>query len=220
MALKASGLDYRALAAYFVDGVTWTRLRALAVQRNELGGLQLFGDGTKACKKIFGTSPSAIVLTRPETDLNFLRFLAGKEHILHRLATVDLEQRPSLAQDVVIAVNNLGDISKRIQRSILCEILERCMYLAHYSGKHPMVADSTSWDALLCQASFTIMDLELTPVVLQRLQSTDEDSHTYYMYIYRYYYCLFSIDSFDLKHALCLQTSFVFSKGFKTPVGI
>jgi hypothetical protein len=185
MAVKASGLDYRALAAYFVDGVTWTRLRAIATQMPVAGGLNLFSDGTRNCKKIFGTNPSAIVVTRPETDLNFLRFLAGKEHILHTLAKKDLEQRASLGQDVVMAVENLGDIEKRIQRSILCEILERCMYLAHWSGKHPMVAVSTSWEALLGEASFTIMDLKLTTMVLERLQSTEEDSHTYYMYIYR-----------------------------------
>ena len=184
MAVKASGLDYRALAAYFVDGVTWTRLRAIATQMPATGGLDLFRDGTRDCKKIFGNSPSAIVLTRPETDLNFLRFLAGKEHILHQLAKRDLEQRTSLGQDVVTAVENLGDIGNRIRRSILCEILERCMFLAHWSGKHAMVAATASWEALLGEATTTIMDLGLTPVVLERLQSTAEDSHTYYMSVY------------------------------------
>jgi hypothetical protein len=186
MAVRASELDYRALAAYFVDGVTWTRLRAIAIQMPAAGGLNLFKDGSPACKRIFGSSPSAIVLTRPETDLNFLRFLAGKEHILHKLAKRDLEQRTTLGQDVVNAVQNLGDISNRIRRSILSEVLERCMFLAHWSGKHAMVATTTSWEALLGDATTTIMDLEVTPEVLKRLQ----DSHTYiYIYIYIWLQC-------------------------------
>jgi hypothetical protein len=184
MAVRASELDYKALAAYFVEGVTWTRLRAIAVQMPAAGGLNLFKDGSPACKAIFGSSPSAIVDTRPETDLSFLRFLSGKEHILHKLAKRDLEQRTTLGQDVVIAIENLGDISKRIRRSILSEVLERCMFLAHWSGKHAMVATTTSWEALLGDATTTIMDLEVTPEVLERLQ----DSHTYiYIYIYILY---------------------------------
>ena len=182
MAVRASELDYRALAAYFVDGVTWSRLRAIAIQMPATGGLNLFRDGSLACKKIFRTSPSAIVLTRPETDLNFLRFLSGKEHILHRLATRDLEQRPTLGPDIASAVANLGSLNKRICRSILCEILERCMFLAHWSGKYAMVAATGSWDVLLAEATTTIVDLELTPKVIERVQITEEDPHIYYMY--------------------------------------
>jgi hypothetical protein len=179
MAIRASELDYRALAAYFVDGVTWSRLRAIAVQTPDLGGLNMFNDGDRRCKAIFGVSPSAIVQTRPETDLNFLKFLGGKEHILHRLATRDLQQRTNLGPDIVKAVENLGNITKRICRSILCEILERCMFLAHWSGKHPMVAATKSWDDLLGEATTTIVDLELTPEVLERFKDIAEDHHIY-----------------------------------------
>ena len=92
MGIKASELDYKDLAAYFVDGVTWGRLRAIATQNPEDGGLGLFKDGSRKCKDIFSTSPSAIIKNRPETDLNFLEFLQGKRsHIAHagraRLAT-------------------------------------------------------------------------------------------------------------------------------------
>ena len=87
MAIRASGLDYKALAAYLVDGVTWSRLREIATKDPRDGGLHLFRDGSRECKNIFGSSPSAIVSTRPETDLNFLKLLQGKEHLLHRMAT-------------------------------------------------------------------------------------------------------------------------------------
>ena len=56
VAIKASGLKYRALAAYLVEGITWTRLRELATRTVPDGGLGLFKDGSKQCKNIFGVS--------------------------------------------------------------------------------------------------------------------------------------------------------------------
>ena len=78
MGIKASELDYNDLAAYFVDGNTWDRLRAIATQAPGDGGLGLFKDGSQACTHISSTSPSAIIKDRPETDLNSLEFLKGK----------------------------------------------------------------------------------------------------------------------------------------------
>ena len=92
-AIKVSGLDYRALAAYLNDGITWSRSRRLATKVTAYGGLGLFKDGSHKCKDIFGKSPSAIVDGRPETDLRFLKLLAGKEHVLHMLATKDLSEK-------------------------------------------------------------------------------------------------------------------------------
>ena len=130
VAIRVSGLDYKALAAYFVEGITWSRLRELATRDPADGGLGLFRDGSQRCKDIFGRSPSAIIDTRPETDLNFLKLLAGKEHILHMLATRDLEER-KLSADTRAAILNLGDLKNRIRRRILQEILERAMFLLH-----------------------------------------------------------------------------------------
>ena len=61
MAIKASELDYQHLAAYIVDGVTWGRLRAVATQTREDGGLGLFKDGSNDCNDIFSRGPSAIL---------------------------------------------------------------------------------------------------------------------------------------------------------------
>lgn len=158
MAIRASDLDYKALAAYLVDGITWSRLREIAVQPRDLGGLQLFRDGSAQCKNLFGCSPSAIILTRPDTDLQFLKLLSGKEHLLHQLASKDLEQR-SLGKDTRAAIESLGDLQQRCYRRILAEILERCMFLLYWTAKHSNVATSTSWDDLLHRASTIILDL-------------------------------------------------------------
>ena len=142
-ALRTAALDYKALAAYLTDGATWSRLRAIAVQSRDLGGLELFKDGSRRCMEIFGTSPAALVTTRPETDLRFLRLLHGKEHILHLCAVKDLEQRSSLAADTKAAVENLGDVRERIKRAVLLEVVERAMFLYHWNGKHGNVVTRT-----------------------------------------------------------------------------
>ena len=131
-AIKASGLDLKALAAYLFEGVTWNRLKDIATTSPAQGGLQLFRDTSQQCKDLFGKSPSAIIDTRPDTDLQFLKLLQGKEHLLHRLAVKDLEQR-TLSPDTRAAVLNLGDINQRIQRRVLQEILERCMFLLYHN---------------------------------------------------------------------------------------
>ena len=61
MAIKASELDYKDVAAYLVDGVTWGRLKAIATHAPEDGGLGLFTDGSRKCKEIFSAGPSAIM---------------------------------------------------------------------------------------------------------------------------------------------------------------
>ena len=167
-------MDYKAPASYFVDGVTWDRLREIATLVPAAGGLALFKDSSLECKRVFGNAPAAIVEGRPETDLSFLKVLAGKEHVLHRLASKDLTQR-SLGDSARQAILNLGDIKVRILRRVLQEVLERCMYLARWSGKRPEVASSTSWDALMQAAIVNILELEITQKVLERFNKTEED---------------------------------------------
>ena len=175
-AIRASSLDYKALAAYLCEGVTWSRLRDIATKGPAEGGLKLFPDGSQRCKDLFGRSPSAICDNRPDTDLSLLKLLADKEHILHQLAVKDLEQR-SLNTATKDAILSLGDVKHRIRRRILQEILERCMFLLYYNQKHPHVASSTSWDELLQRAVCEILSLDITPKVLTRFASSEEALH-------------------------------------------
>jgi hypothetical protein len=169
----ASGIDYKALAAYLCEGVTWSRLREIATLDPAAGGLRLFSDSSQQCKDLFGKSLSTICASRPDTDLAFLKVLEGKEHLLHKLAVKDLEQR-SLSADTRSAILNLGDLKSCVCKRILQEILERCMFLLYYNQKHPTVASSTSWDDLLQKAVSEILDLDITPKVLDRFSSNEE----------------------------------------------
>ena len=173
LAIRSSGLDYKALAAYLGEGVTWSRLREIATKGPADGGLGLFRDCSQPCKNLFGRNPSAIIVSRPDTDLNFLKLLEGKEHLLHRLAEKDLEQR-SLSAETRVAILNLGDIKNRIRRRVLQELLEKCMFLLYYNQKHATVAAVTSWDEMMQRAVSEILTLEITPQVLQRLRWSEE----------------------------------------------
>ena len=171
--IRASGLDYKALAAYLCEGVTWSRLREIATKGVAEGGLALFREGSQQCKDLFGTRPDAICTSRPDTDLKFLKLLAGKEHLLHKLAVKDLEQR-TLSSDTRAAIVNLGNIDARINRRILQEILEKCLFLLYYNSKHPSVASSTSWDVLMQRAVSEILNLDITEMVLKRFALNEE----------------------------------------------
>ena len=127
-----------------------------------------------SARKFSDRAPCAIIDGRPETDLQFLRLLSGKEHILHKLATKDLEQR-TLSDDTRAAIMSLAGIQGRIHRRVLQEVLERCQYLYYWSGKHPSVACETSWDDLMQEAVSLILSLDITTKVLERFHLKEED---------------------------------------------
>ena len=174
VAIRVSSLSYKTLVSYLTDGITWFRLRQLAITPRGLGGLGLFGDGTRACKAMFGEAPHGIVENRPETDLMFLQFLENKEPVLEKLASKDLESR-DLNAETKAAVLNLSNIKDRVNRRILQEILQRCMYLHYWSGKHTLVASSDSWEGLLQRSVSLILSLDISDQVLERFRLTEDD---------------------------------------------
>ena len=166
--------------------MTWSRPRDIATKDPAHGGLGLFRDTSQQCKDLVGKSPTAIVATKPEKYLKYLKLLEGKEHILHKLAVRDLEQR-SLGAETRAAVLNLGDIKSRMCRWVLPEILEKCMFLLYFKQKYNSVATSTAWNDMMQKAVVDILNLELTPLILQRfgwnekaLQALDEMPKTWY----------------------------------------
>ena len=140
------------------------------------GGLELFEEGPRQSKDLFNTSPSAIIENRPETDLAFLKFLQGKENVIHQLATKDLEQR-ELKEETRAAVLSLGNIAHRIRRAVLAEIIDRCMFLKYWSDKHVFVAESTTWDALVLRCIRIIGDLSITEETLKTFSTSVAELH-------------------------------------------
>ena len=161
-ALRASRVEYKSLASYLCDGVTWTTLQAIAVKPPDAGGLALFPEGSQAFADAFSAKPSPIVDGRPETDLAFLQFLQGREEVLRRTAARDMEQR-SLRGEAVAAAADLGSPALRISRRILCEVLHRCLLLKRISDKHRWVAATArTWDEMVARCTLAITTLEIT----------------------------------------------------------
>lgn len=65
--------EYKALANYLHDGITWTRLQAIATLPENLGGLGLFGRQTAQFHSFFSPAPPHVIDDRPETDMRLLR---------------------------------------------------------------------------------------------------------------------------------------------------
>lgn len=93
---------------------------------------------------------------------------------MHQLALKDLEQRTNLGAATAQAVACLGDISLRIRRVVLTEILERCLFLASWSGKHHTIARALPWKDLVARATERILDLSVNAESLKRFDTTME----------------------------------------------
>jgi len=165
-------VSIKTIAAHFADGVTWQRLRCIATTSKADDGIELFRDGSQACHDVLHCHPGATILTRPQTDLKFLTLLRGHEHVLFQCATEDLRQRPKLAVSTHEAVADLGGFQKRIKRSILGEVLERCMFLMYHNAKHPNLALEDTWDSMTQKFTQTILDTGITDEVLKRFKTT------------------------------------------------
>ena len=165
------GVSIKTLAAHVADGVTWQRLRSIATKSKDDGGLGLFKDGSQKCHDVFHCHPSATIDTRPQSHLKFLNLLRGNEHVLFQCATEDLKQR-ELVASTQQAVRDLGNVLKRIKRSILGEVLERCMFLMYHNSKHPNLALEDTWDGMSQKFTRHILDMEITDEVLKRFKTT------------------------------------------------
>ena len=93
---------------------------------------------------------------------------------MHKLALRDLEQRTNLGAETAEAVARLGDISLRIRRAVLTEILERCLFLASWSGKHHRIARALPWPDLVAKATELILNLSVSEACLERFHTSME----------------------------------------------
>ena len=164
----------KALCKYLGDGCTWTRLQGIATTPILEGGLALFGELSREQANFFGTLPGSIVQGRPESDKHFYVFLRGKEHVLHRVCAQDVLDR-ELCRSTAEAVDILGDIFGRVQRSVCGEMLHRAMYLHMWVNNHRHLSRETSLMDLSADAKDMIQDLSLTTAVIERLGSSRAD---------------------------------------------
>jgi hypothetical protein len=159
-----------ALCGYLREGKTWSRLQALATTPELEGGLGLWRELSQEHRDMFHTAPPSIVDNRPETDRNFLAFLRGKEHILHRLCQRDLaDPGRKLKEGSHAAAAILGDVLGRARRSVAAEVIHRALFLHAWVNKHGRIAGNATLEQLSDRAKGVLLDLSLDDRTLQRL---------------------------------------------------
>ena len=155
------------------QSTTWWHLQCIAVHPPEDGGLGLFREGSREFREIFSAMPGTIVEERPESVMNFLRFLRGREAALAPLAAQDVATR-SLKQGAHDAAAALANVAGRVERSIMAELLHRSLHLARHGNLTRHVASHTRLADLLDNAAKVILDLLPTHTTLERFGVTSE----------------------------------------------
>ena len=159
------------LAAYFCDDVTWQRLQALATKSICDGGLALFREGSNEHHAIVRAAPSAILDGRPESHYNFLKWLHDKSHILERLASKDIADRrlKSVPPETLASLKSKPDC---VKRSVLCEVLHRCLHICAVGNKKRHIAAETTFRELVESEVKMILALDLTDHSIANLGAT------------------------------------------------
>jgi hypothetical protein len=140
------------LASYLHDGVTWTRLQAIATQPRATGGLALFALASEEFANIFRPRPPCLVDGRPTCYYEFLRWLLPRECTLHKLTAVDLTQRKLEAAAAVKSFfGSTIDSVKRMVGAVLVrkgldlhDFALRKLYLVEYGGFTKIVDDAVA----------------------------------------------------------------------------
>ena len=146
-------------------------LQCIAAHSVEEGGLGLFQEGSREFCAVFSQMPGTILEDRPESVMDFLRFLRGREKTLALCAAKDLAAR-DLGQGARKAAEALANVQGRVERSITAELLHRSLYLARQGNLTRYIASSTSLSDLLDKACTTIFDREATTSTLERVGVT------------------------------------------------
>ena len=115
-------------------------------------------EGSPQYKDAFGAMPSSTVEDRPESVMNFMMFLRGRERIFAQCAAKDVAER-SLGETAQQVAASLADVGARVRRSILAELLYRGLLLAKVGNKEGRVALARTLDSLEKEAADTILDV-------------------------------------------------------------
>ena len=83
----------RSLNSYLHQGVTWRRLRSIAVLPIASGGLSLFLDASAECEAVFAKAPPRLIDMRPEATYDYIFWLIPRVHVLAKVIDHDLNQR-------------------------------------------------------------------------------------------------------------------------------
>ena len=150
---------------------TWWQMQCIAVHPLADGGLGLFREGSREFRAVFSQMLGTIVEDRPESVMNFLRFLRGREKTLALCAAKDVVAR-DLKQGAYMAAEALANVAGRVERSIMAELLHRSLHLERQGNLTRYIATSTRLSDLLDKACKVLFERAATSSPLERFGVT------------------------------------------------
>ena len=153
-----------AICTYLRDGVTWTRLHAIATQMRNFG--------VRAMEEFFRTSPPALIEDRPECVVVFLAWLLPRHERLAELAQIDMQQRDLKFAAAATALASLQNRSHVLRRHVDAVMLHKTLYLWYANQKTPWLVEQGLFQDIIKKASQVIMNKGIDEHVLQLFKIT------------------------------------------------
>ncbi len=164
--------DTHAINVYLLDGSTWQRLKAIATQPTNMGGLNLMKEGSRQYKWLFSKSPPKIIDERPECYAEFLRWLIPRQTQLMPLVERDLELRTLKMPQAARALASLRCIKAGALRCIDYVMIKKGLHVFYFvKGRHSMMEGEEGMylHELAETAANIITSREADPAVLKAI---------------------------------------------------
>lgn len=164
----------QSVCTYLRDGITWSRLQAIATQGHHDGGLGFFRSGSQAAASFFDLAPPSIIEDRPETAYLFLRWLLPRHEKLLTLAARDFEQRQLDPATSGAVLATLGDRGHYLRRHVDMIMLSKGLYLWYATQKQPFLLLQGDFAGVLEKAHNVITSKAIDKYVLESLGCSEE----------------------------------------------
>ena len=165
----------KAISEYLHEGVTWNRLKSIAVLPPAEGGLALFADGSPEYAFYFTTSPPRNMTERPETTAELLKWLQPRESVLRRVVTQDHETRNLSGQSNILARATIADRKACVFRRIAYVLLKKALYLFYYIEAKKRISVHDDLTTLIDEAAHNITSVSIDDRVLEHIGTTAAD---------------------------------------------
>jgi hypothetical protein len=173
----AHSKNTESISTHLRDGITWTRLGAIACQAPATGGLGLFPFASVAYRDVFNVAPPRVIEERPETLSLFLRWLLPRQLTIAACVAHDMRQRDLKQQFSVLARDALANRDENVLRRVDFVMIEKALFLFYRTKANPFIVGSgaSSLDALVERASRILTDTSITDEVLALLSVSRRD---------------------------------------------
>jgi hypothetical protein len=163
------------LPAYLRDGISWSRICAIATQPVANGGLQLFREFSIADRDFKSPTPPAVLDGRPETNFLFLKWLLPRQELLAQIVPRDVEQRSLKGKAAQASAKTMASPFDNLCRWIDLVMLAKGLYLFHENKSLHYIVRKYTYDSIVEKATHIIMGLDVASHVLEVLNIEESD---------------------------------------------